>query len=649
VGFYHRERNHHGLGNELIEHPPAEGRVGRVRRHQRLGGLLNYYTRAAWTPGSVQRWRGTVRVWQPINVAKAPQEVQRLLAACLARDPPRRLRDIADAERLLDPSPPAVMARAPSARLWAAATMIVVLSVVGAALWQRARSAIPRQQPIVLSIAPPSSVRLAPVGGQTSTPELAPDGSAVAFVGLRRGIFVRSLDSLTPQLVPGSQDVRSGPFWSPDSTTIAWPDSVSLLRVRLPNGVPQVIAPLRLPVRGASWSERGTILVSMIGLHAVSATGGTFAPVPISGLEDGAIWYPEFLPGGEDFLFEFVPFQKAEDAGVYLATLRGGRADSVALLVKNGTAARYTPSGDRLLYVQNDRLYSQKLNRTTRRLEGEAELVVDGVASQPAMTVHRADFSVARDGTIAWRPGTAALTQVTTFDRHGKILGTSGPPQSAESIVLSADETRLLAFAQEGAWLLEVDQPGRIALPRGPLWFAWSYDGLKILGHGDRTIVETPADGSGTQRIVGPYPSRIGLPYDVSPDGMSMVTMAAGGGPMFTVRQELAAPRGSRSGLAISARCNRASLRTDAGSCMPREKICRAPPVCSSSHFLDPDRGGRSRLSDRIRHGERMAGRSCTSVPTGCVRSPSRPQATTSALARRNRSSPGFGSPLAQS
>ena len=47
VAHYHRERNHQGLDNELIDGEPAKGRVSRVRRHQRLGGLLNYYARAA--------------------------------------------------------------------------------------------------------------------------------------------------------------------------------------------------------------------------------------------------------------------------------------------------------------------------------------------------------------------------------------------------------------------------------------------------------------------------------------------------------------------------------------------------------------------------------------------------------------------------
>jgi hypothetical protein len=44
---YHRERNHQGLANELIDRPPAERRTGAVRRRQRVGGVLNYYRSAA--------------------------------------------------------------------------------------------------------------------------------------------------------------------------------------------------------------------------------------------------------------------------------------------------------------------------------------------------------------------------------------------------------------------------------------------------------------------------------------------------------------------------------------------------------------------------------------------------------------------------
>jgi putative transposase len=47
VAHYQCERNHQGLGNELIELPPEHEHVGRIRRRSRLGGLLNYYARAA--------------------------------------------------------------------------------------------------------------------------------------------------------------------------------------------------------------------------------------------------------------------------------------------------------------------------------------------------------------------------------------------------------------------------------------------------------------------------------------------------------------------------------------------------------------------------------------------------------------------------
>ena len=47
VAHYHFERNHQALGNRLIIAPATVQAIGRVRRRQRLGGLLNYYHRVA--------------------------------------------------------------------------------------------------------------------------------------------------------------------------------------------------------------------------------------------------------------------------------------------------------------------------------------------------------------------------------------------------------------------------------------------------------------------------------------------------------------------------------------------------------------------------------------------------------------------------
>jgi transposase InsO family protein len=47
AAHYHRERNHQGLGNELIDQPPEQPATGRIRRRQRAGGVLSYYYRSA--------------------------------------------------------------------------------------------------------------------------------------------------------------------------------------------------------------------------------------------------------------------------------------------------------------------------------------------------------------------------------------------------------------------------------------------------------------------------------------------------------------------------------------------------------------------------------------------------------------------------
>ncbi len=47
VVHYHAERNHQGLDNELIQPLPRTDASGPVRRRQRMGGMLNYYYRAA--------------------------------------------------------------------------------------------------------------------------------------------------------------------------------------------------------------------------------------------------------------------------------------------------------------------------------------------------------------------------------------------------------------------------------------------------------------------------------------------------------------------------------------------------------------------------------------------------------------------------
>ena len=47
VEHYHAERNHQGLGNELIAPGDDEAIAGRIECRERLGGMLKYYHRRA--------------------------------------------------------------------------------------------------------------------------------------------------------------------------------------------------------------------------------------------------------------------------------------------------------------------------------------------------------------------------------------------------------------------------------------------------------------------------------------------------------------------------------------------------------------------------------------------------------------------------
>ena len=67
----------------------------------------------------------------------------------------------------------------------------------------------------------------------------------------------------------------------------------------------------------------------------------------------------------------------------YLRDVPEGRPADPVLLTRNAGGIRYTPAGGgRVLFVRNDNLYTQALNRKARRLEGDPQLIQQGVATR---------------------------------------------------------------------------------------------------------------------------------------------------------------------------------------------------------------------------------------------------------------------------
>ena len=466
------------------------------------------------------------------DLSAAPVELQGLLKKCLGKDPRKRLRDIGDAWELLDKQPVSIPPAATSPlHRWLWPAVAAVLLAVAAIGWLRRGPVETRSAAIAMSILPPPDKRLASVGDLSATPLISPDGMAVLYVaggGGSGGLYMRRLDSLSATLVP-TEKATNQPCWSADSASVIYPTQSGLLRVRLPDGAPETMGPFPgiRATRGCSANANGAILISAVSqysdrqsLFLLPAPGSEFQELTLPKL--GSLWYPEFLPNGKDFLFS------VRDSGVYLASLEGGKVVNPVRLMENPHQASYTPAGEgSLLFVRDDNLYAQKLDLGQRKLVGESRLIQEGIGSIVNKSEISAEFSVSRSGTIAWRPGKAASSQVTTFDRTGKVLGTSGPDVVAFNLSLSPDGTKLLAMGGESTLLLNAGQPGSQDLDGS--WFSWFPDGSGILGIDGEKIMKRLITGGETVDLGSPTPV-IYQARDLSPDGTQLLYLGGRNG-----------------------------------------------------------------------------------------------------------------------
>ena len=478
--------------------------------------------------------------WDAIG-ADVPARVRQVVRVCLQKDPRQRAQAVGDLRLALEGAFETAPPQTPPARLtplrplawWAATAALAVLAIVG---WSRPRPEASRPVADVAFTITSGAGGLARVGDIHATPAISPDGTAVIFyggdaaagLGSGDGVRLRRLNQLSPEPVRTGRFTNPG-FWSPDSRSFVFTDGTTLKKMRVPDGAPEIVVSDVAALVGGSWSDTGTLLFATpAGLYSVPAAGGVATRIEMRGTpfeRSGMLNWPEFLPGGEEFLASVA--QGIEQSAVYLATLRDGRAVDPVLLMKNATAARYTPAGGgRLLFVRNDNLYAQTLNRAARTLEGEPQLIQQRVASSPAFRV--AHFSVSRTGVVAWRPGTAGLSQVTIFDRQGREIGTAGSPTVVQTLRLAPDETRLLIGFDETARLLEPGRPGQQQLEQGALDTLWSLDGSKLLdgiAADDGKIlrvVERPVTGGGAVRELA-RATGMGRLEDISPDGRTLL------------------------------------------------------------------------------------------------------------------------------
>jgi Tol biopolymer transport system component len=386
-----------------------------------------------------------------------PAALDRLVRACLAKDPAARWQSARDAELLLrsmaeeDRHGGAANAQetGTAAKGWAAiqskvAWVIAALAVI-LAVWANFRPANGRltvPSAFTFSIAPPEG------GSFAYSPEadflsVSPDGSQIAFVardsaGTRR-VWLRPLSAAAARPMAGTAGAQSV-FWSPDGRAMAFFTTTRLARLDLPDGAPVTVTSFSSGSgRSGTWGRRGDILYAAVqggAIQRVLAAGGT--PTTILSRDSAAgeerLLWPAFLPDGEHFLY----LSRGPGGDRLMMASPDGRP--VAIMPVE-SLVQYSEPG-RIAFVRDGTLLGQAFDWKAARVSGEPFAIADGV--RYFLSTGVADFATSANGVIVFQTG-RDLQRLAWFDRSGRELGPAGSPASYLTFAISPDGQRLLA------------------------------------------------------------------------------------------------------------------------------------------------------------------------------------------------------------
>jgi Tol biopolymer transport system component len=247
---------------------------------------------------------------------------------------------------------------------------------------------------------------------------LSPDGRWIAFVAKPdtsgpSSLYVRPVTGLTARKIAGT-DNAGQPFWSPDSTFIAYQIGDKLKKVEAAGGASKDITDAK-DVSGGAWSAAngGTILFGTAkGLSRVSAEGGPATVITELGQGETGHFWPSFLPDGTHYMY-LAWSDDAANRAVYLGTLDTKGKQKLIAEASNATYAASTGSRQALpgyiFFHRGPTLFARPFNAKTLAFTGEPLQVagsVDGNATGRGL------FDVSQAGALVYFQGTGTAAGV---------------------------------------------------------------------------------------------------------------------------------------------------------------------------------------------------------------------------------------------
>jgi eukaryotic-like serine/threonine-protein kinase len=369
-------------------------------------------------------------------VGPLPEALEFTVSTCLAKDPAARWQSAHDvliqlqhvASTRSEPRAAAAAGPRGARRGRSRWTDVGLGAIVGAALAALLLLLVPSAGPAPSGARARYDIALSDALGfdWPDWPIISPDGQQVAFTARlqgRRQLWIRRADASVVPL-PGTEGATFA-FWSPDSRSVAFFAGRALKKVEAAGGPVTSLADAYSVSRGA-WSRAGVIVFAPRHngpLHVVADTGG--AARPVTALDEArgetSHQFPHVLPDGRRFLFAAA----GREPSVRVGSLDGGPTTEV---LRSFTAAWYSAPGY-LLFSRHQALMAQPFDLAAAVTRGEAVPIADPVSGGA--------FSLAENGTLAFRPGDAAGKQLVWFDRSGRREATLGEPAHYQQVVLS--------------------------------------------------------------------------------------------------------------------------------------------------------------------------------------------------------------------
>jgi eukaryotic-like serine/threonine-protein kinase len=476
-----------------------------------------------------------------------PPSLRRLLVRCLAREPKRRLADIADARFELDET--AVWMQQPSEAAagttrgawsrwlpWAIATVAVV-----AAIWlasARIGSRSSRDSEVLRSsILVPG--RLVTQGTRIA---LSPDGTQLALIALaadgRPQLWIRHINELTPLPIPGTVNART-PFWSVDSQWVAFVQDGKLRKVPAAGGEPVTLCDGA--AFGGSWNAQNLILFTSTsqGIAVVSGSGGTASPVTHVDARQGDSPHvsPAFLSDGRRFLY--VRLSVGDEPQVYLRSLDSSVETAIPI-----AATTIQVTNDLLWFVRGTTLMAQPFDLARGTVVGAPTAVAEQIHVDPAF-LPVGVFSVSTAGLLTFQSDPSPGSELVWYNRRGEVLGTLGTRADYADTAVSPDGRRVIVSVRRGdgiardLWLFDAARGIGTRLTfddtrirRGAIWSRNGTSFIYTAQHNDRVrIVRRRVDGVGEETVLFEDQFDKELASE-SPDGRFLLYhVRRGGGP----------------------------------------------------------------------------------------------------------------------